>query len=191
MDQAGSVGSATRQAWPCRAELARTLTGKFGWTWENLLATFRGGWAMGGGRHGPLGLDCSPLRPDRQPPRPAAAQTGSRPDRQPPRPAAAQTGSRWSVGVSIEYALRDHIIIGAESDDRQCNADGTLTSTGVGPLMPIHLHAGVDIQAARRGSPCQFGGGWGRQRTSPASPRRMLQSRHNGGSKVPGALCLR
>jgi hypothetical protein len=89
MDQAGSVGSATRQAWPCRAELARTLTGKFGWTWENLLATFRGGWAMGGGRHGPLGLDCSPLRPDRQPPRPAAAQTGSRPDRQPPRPAAA------------------------------------------------------------------------------------------------------
>jgi outer membrane immunogenic protein len=138
MDQAGSVGSATMPGVALSSSIrdVTLVTGKFGWTWENLLATFRGGWATGevGVRTTATGLGL------------LASSSGR--------------DNGWTAGASIEYALWDHVILGAEYDYVQLNADRTLTSTPVGPLAPIHVSAGVDIQALSARLTFKFGGGW-------------------------------
>ena len=138
MDRSGSVGSATVPGVTLSSHVrdVTLVSGKFGWTWENLLATFRAGWATGE-------VDV----------RTSAAGLG---------PLASSSGreSGWTAGASIEYALWGHVILGAEYDYVQFNADRTLTSTAVGPLVPIHAHAGVDIQALTGRLTFKFGGGW-------------------------------
>jgi hypothetical protein len=49
--------------------------------------------------------------------------------------------------ASIKYALWDHVILGAENDYVQLNADPHADLDRGGPLVPIHINAGVDIQA--------------------------------------------
>jgi outer membrane immunogenic protein len=137
MDQSGSVGSAVPGVTLSSSVRNLTLvTGKFGWTWENLLATFRGGWATGEVDFRTtatgVGLLASSLRRE----------------------------SGWTAGASIEYALWDHVILGAQYDYMQFNGDRTLTSTAVGPVVPTHVHAGVDIQSLTARLTFKFGGGW-------------------------------
>jgi len=138
MDQSGSAGSATLPGvtLSSRVRDVTLVTGKFGWTWENLLATFRAGWATGevDMRTSATGLGL------------LASSSGR--------------GGGWTAGAAIEYALWDHVILGAEYDYVQFNADQTLTSTAVGPLVPIHVHAGVDIQALTARLTFKLGGGW-------------------------------
>ena len=138
MDQSGSVGSATVPGvtLSSRVRDVTLLTGKVGWTWENLLATFRAGWATGevDERTSATGLGL------------LASASGRE--------------SGWTAGASIEYALWDHVILGTEYDYVQFNADQTLTPRAVGPLNPIHVHAGVDMQAVTARLTFKFGGGW-------------------------------
>jgi len=138
MDQSGSVGSATVPGvtLSSRVRDITLLTGKFGWTWQNLLATFRAGWATGE-------VDV----------RTSASGLGLL-------ASASARESGWTAGASIEYALWDHVILGAEYDYVQFNADQTLTPTAVGPLVPIHVHAGVDMQAVTARLTFKIGGGW-------------------------------
>ena len=137
-DGSGSVGSATVPGVTLSSSVRdlTLVTGKFGWTWENLLATFRAGWATGevDVRTSATGLGL------------IASSSGR--------------DSGWTAGASLEYALWDHVILGAEYDYVQLNADRTLTSTAVGPLVPIQVHAGVDVQALTARLTFKFGGGW-------------------------------
>jgi outer membrane immunogenic protein len=138
LDQSGSAGSATVPGvtLASRVRDVTLVTGKFGWAWENLLAAFRAGWATGevDVRTSATGLGL------------LASSSGR--------------GSGWTAGASMQYALRDHVILGAEYDYVQFNADRALTSTAVGPLVPTQVHAGVDVQALTARLTFQFGGGW-------------------------------
>jgi outer membrane immunogenic protein len=138
MDRSGWVGSATVPGLTLSSSVSDVtlVTGKFGWTWENLLATFRGGWATGqvDMRASATGLGL------------IASSSGRE--------------SGWVAGASLEYALWDHVILGAEYDYVQLNADRTLTPTAVGPLVPVHVQAGVDVQALTARLTFKFGGGW-------------------------------
>jgi outer membrane immunogenic protein len=137
MDQSGAVGSSTVPGvtLSSRVRNVTLVTGKLGWTWENLLATFRAGWATG-----EVGLHSST---------PGVGLFAS-----------SGRESGWTAGASIEYALWEHVILGAAYDYVQFNADQTQTSTALGPLVPIHAHAGVDIQALTTRLTFKFGGGW-------------------------------
>ena len=135
MDQSGSVGSATFPG-VTLASTVRNLTlvtGKFGWAWENLLATFRAGWATGE-------VDFRITSPGA----PSTASSGQ--------------DSGWTAGASMEYALWDHVILGAEYDFVQFNSDRTLPP-GAGALVPIHVHAAVVEQALTARLTFKFGGG--------------------------------
>jgi len=137
MDQSGSVGSVTVPGvtLSSRVRNLTLLTGKFGWAWQNLLATFRAGWATGevDFRATATGIGLLTSSSGRE--------------------------SGWTAGAFIEYALWDHVILGAEYDYVQFNADRTQASTAVGPLVPTHVHAGVDIQSLTARLTFKFAGG--------------------------------
>jgi outer membrane immunogenic protein len=111
------------------------VTGKFGWAWENVLASFKGGWVSG---------DVE-LR---------TTQTGV---------GTLTTSSGrengWTAGASIEYAVWDHVILGVAYDYMQFNADRPQISTPVGPVIATHASSGVDIQTVTARLSFKFGGG--------------------------------
>ena len=93
------------------------VTGKFGWAWENILASFKGGWATGD-------VDF----------RTTVTSTGA---------LLTTSSSRengWTAGAGIEYAVWDHVILGVEYDYVELNT-GTRTQIPAGgpvgtPSMP-------------------------------------------------------
>ena len=137
MDQSGSVASATVPGVTLGSTVRNLtlVTGKFGWTWENLLATFRGGWATGE-------VDF----------RITSTAGGTLPA------TSSEREGGWTAGASIEYALWDHVILGAEYDYVQFNVNPTL-APGAGALAPIHLHAAVNVQSVTARLTFKFGGG--------------------------------
>ena len=95
------------------------VTGRVGWTNDNLLAYAKGGFASGD-------VDISFTAP-------ALSLAGSASDR----------ANGWTAGVGLEYAIRDNIILGVEYnyvrlnlDDRALNPSGLVVSD-----------AGVDVQS--------------------------------------------
>ena len=133
MDQPESTGSPVFAGAALQSNVHNLLlvSGKFGWAWENILASFRGGWASGN-------VDFrTPL-------------TGG---------GTAFTSTRengWTAGASIEYAVWDHVILGVEYDYVELNPGGRIQS-----LAPVitHVDAGVDIQSITARLSFKFGGG--------------------------------
>src|SRR5262245_63300298 len=123
MDRSGSVGSATVPGVTLSSHVrdVTLVSGKFGWTWENLLATFRAGWVTGE-------VDVR------------TSATGLGP--------LASSSERQSDGTAGHPSNRPcGTVSSSVLNTAMCkfNADQTLTSTPVGLLAPVHAHAGVDI----------------------------------------------
>jgi len=101
------------------------VSGKFGWAWENILASFKGGWAS-------ADVDF----------RTRQTSTGA---------LLTSSSSRengWTAGAGIEYAVWDHVIVGVQYDYVQLNTGTrTQTPTAIGPVGPTHTNGGVDIQS--------------------------------------------
>jgi len=135
MDQSGSVASATVPGVTLGSTVRdlTLVTGKFGWAWENILATFKGGWATGE-------VDFRITAVGTQPAVSSGREGG------------------WTAGATIEYALWDHVILGAEYDFVQFNADRALPPPA-GALVPIHVHAAVVDQSVTARLTFKFGGG--------------------------------
>ncbi|HJU32414.1 MAG TPA: outer membrane beta-barrel protein [Hyphomicrobiaceae bacterium] len=111
------------------------VTGKFGWAWENLLATFRGGWAS-------ADIDL----------RTSVTGTGvlltTSSDRE----------SGWTAGASVEYALWNHVVLGAQYDYVHFNVGDRLQiPSGAGPV-GTRSAGGVDIQSVTARLSFKFGG---------------------------------
>jgi outer membrane immunogenic protein len=111
------------------------VTGKFGWSWENILAYFKAGWANGE-------VDF----------RTSASISG----------ALLTTSSGrengWTAGAGIEYALWPHVIVGVEYDYVELNpGNRTQVAAGAGPV-GTHIHAGLDTQSVTARLSYKFGG---------------------------------
>jgi outer membrane immunogenic protein len=112
------------------------VTGKFGWAWENLLATFRGGWAS-------ADIDF----------RTSVTGTGalitSSSDRE----------NGWTAGASVEYALWNHVVLGVQYDYVHFNVSNRLQIPA--GAAPVGTLAGgeVDIQSVTARLSFKFGGG--------------------------------
>jgi outer membrane immunogenic protein len=111
------------------------VTGKFGWAYENMLASFKGGWAM-------ADVDF----------RTNTTSTGAL--------LTSSSGRQhgWTVGASLEYAVWDHVILGVEYDYVQLNAGRTQLPVVPGPA--THVDSGIDIQSLTARLSFKFGGGW-------------------------------
>jgi outer membrane immunogenic protein len=111
------------------------ITGKFGWSWENILAYFRGGWAMGDVQF-----------------RTSTTSTGGL--------LTSSTGREngWTAGAGLEYALWEHVILGVEYNYVELNT-GTRAQipAGAGPA-GTHVNASLDIQSATARLSFKFGG---------------------------------
>lgn len=112
------------------------VTGKVGFANENMLAYFKGGYAMGT-------VDF----------RTSVTSTGV--------PLTSSSGREhgWTAGVGLEYALWNHIIIGVEYDYVKLNVgDRDQIATGAGPLGTQVTDAGVDLQMVTARLSFKFGG---------------------------------
>ncbi|HZT47294.1 MAG TPA: outer membrane beta-barrel protein [Hyphomicrobiaceae bacterium] len=111
------------------------VTGKFGWTWDNILGYFKGGWASGDVEF-----------------RTSTTGTGT------PLTTSSGRENGWTAGAGLEYALWDHVILGVEYDYIQLNP-GTRTQepVGAGPS-GTHISGGVDIQSVTARLSFKFGG---------------------------------
>jgi outer membrane immunogenic protein len=100
MDMPESTGSAALPGLTLTSNVhdLMLVTGKFGWAWENILATFRGGWATANVDFNTRGLVVSSTR-------------------------GRENG--WTAGASLEYAVWDHVILGIEYDYVQLNVGRT------------------------------------------------------------------
>jgi len=111
------------------------ITGKFGWNWENILAYFKGGWAMGDVEF-----------------RTSTTSTGAL--------LTSSTGREngWTAGAGLEYALWEHVILGVEYNYVELNT-GTRAQipAGTGPA-GTHVNASLDIQSATARLSFKFGG---------------------------------
>jgi outer membrane immunogenic protein len=134
MDQPQSTASALFPGITLTSDVRNLMlvTGKFGWAWENILATFRGGWASGD-------VDF----------RTTVTGVGT------VLTSSTNRENGWTAGASIEYAAWDHVILGVQYDYVQLNPGGRIQS--VGP--PItRIDAGVDIQSVTARLTFKFGG---------------------------------
>jgi outer membrane immunogenic protein len=111
------------------------VTGKFGWAYDNILAYFKGGWASGD-------VDF----------RTSSTLTGAL------LTTSSGRESGWTAGAGLEYALREHLILGVEYNYVELNP-GTRTqnAVGTGPV-GTHIQAGVDIQSVTARLSFKFGG---------------------------------
>jgi outer membrane immunogenic protein len=102
MDQPESTGSALFPGVTLSSNVRDLMlvTGKFGWAWENVLASFKGGWATANVDFNTKG----------------ALVTSS---------SGRENG--WTAGASIEYAIWDHVILGVVYDYVQLNVGRTQT----------------------------------------------------------------
>jgi outer membrane immunogenic protein len=111
------------------------VTAKFGWAHENILAYFKGGWAS---------ADVES--------RVSSTSTGT---------LLATSSSRengWTAGAGLEYALKEHLIIGVEYNYVEINP-ATRTQNPVATV-PFggHIQSGIDIQSVTARLSFKFGG---------------------------------
>jgi outer membrane immunogenic protein len=110
------------------------VTGKFGWAWENILGYFKGGWAS---------ADVES--------RISFTSTGA---------LLTTSSSRengWTAGAGLEYALKEHLIIGVEYNYVEINP-GSRTQTTIATVPGGHIQSGVDIQSVTARLSFKFGG---------------------------------
>lgn len=136
MDQSGSTGSVNQPAITLSSNVRNLflVTGKFGWTWDNMLAYFKGGWASG-----EIGYSRS------------VTGTGT---------SLASSSSRengWTAGAGLEYALWEHVIIGIEYDYVEFSP-GTRSLTPAGGATGTTTAGGVDVQSVTARLSFKFGG---------------------------------
>ncbi len=137
MDQSGSTGSAFLVDTTLSSNVRNLflVTGKFGWTWNNMLAYFKGGWATGDVEF-----------------RTGTTSTGAL------LTSSSGRENGWTAGAGLEYALWEHVILGVEYDYVQLNpGTRTQTPTLLGPA-GTHVNAGVDIQSVTARLSFKFGG---------------------------------
>jgi outer membrane immunogenic protein len=137
MDQPESTGSALFPAVTLSSNVRNMMlvTGKFGWAWENILASFKGGWATADVDFRTTVTGAGTL---------LTSSSGRE--------------NGWTAGASIEYAVWDHVILGIVYDYVQFNSTRTQISTAIGPIIPTHADAGVDIQSVTARLSFKFGG---------------------------------
>jgi outer membrane immunogenic protein len=111
-----------------------TVTGRFGWAWDNILAYFKGGYAT-------TQIDYSS--------RVIATGVLS---------TASEREHGWTAGAGLEYALWQHVILGVEYNYIKFNADRDLVGTGVVPPATL-TDSGIDIQSVTARLSFKFGGG--------------------------------
>jgi outer membrane immunogenic protein len=137
MDQSSSTTSGNDPTTRLSSNVSNLfmVTGKFGWNWDNLLGYFKAGWATGDVEY-----------------RSTATGTGALLTSS----SGRETG--WTAGAGIEYALWEHVIIGAEYNYIELNP-GTRaqTPTAAGPA-GTHVFGGVDIQSVTARLSFKFGG---------------------------------
>jgi outer membrane immunogenic protein len=111
------------------------VTGKFGWAYENILGYFKGGWASGAVES-----------------RISSTSTGV---------LLTTSSSRengWTAGAGLEYALKEHLIIGVEYNYVEITP-GTRTQNPVATVpFSGHIQSGVDIQSVTARLSFKFGG---------------------------------
>jgi outer membrane immunogenic protein len=111
------------------------VTGKFGWAWENMLAYFKGGWASGEIESRIISTSTGTL----------LTTSNSR-----------ENG--WTAGAGLEYALKEHLIIGIEYNYVEINpASRTQNPVPTDPFRGV-IQSGIDIQSVTARLSFKFGG---------------------------------
>jgi outer membrane immunogenic protein len=107
------------------------VSGKLGWTWDNILGYLKGGYASGQ-------MDF----------RTSGTLVTSSSGRE----------NGWIVGAGLEYALWDHVILGAEYNYIMLNSNTHDQIPGPGGPVGTHAGGGVDLQSVTARLSFKFGG---------------------------------
>lgn len=137
MDQPESTGSAFDPTVTLSSNVRNLMlvTGKFGWAWENMLASFKGGWAQ-------ADVDF----------RTSVTGAGTL------LTSSSGRENGWTAGAGLEYALWDHVILGVEYDYVQLNTGSRNQVPAAGGPAGTHVEGGVDIQTVTARLSFKFGG---------------------------------
>jgi outer membrane immunogenic protein len=111
------------------------VTGKFGWAWENLLATFRGGWAS-------ADIDL----------RTSTTATGVL------LTTSSERENGWTAGGSIEYAIWNHVVLGVQYDYVHFTVSDRLQIPVGGGPVTARAGGEVDLQSLTARLSFKFGG---------------------------------